>query len=101
MKTLCATAVVGGALLAAATPASADTGDLCAAPWQWNGPLALLHEDHASGYVSCNDDHAAGDHGISVLDDGCAMPWRWNGPLEIFTFDRPPSRAACDGPPAG
>ncbi|MCR3746379.1 hypothetical protein [Lentzea californiensis] len=102
-KTLFATAVFGGAVLAAAIPASAgqhdEPGDhLCAAPWQWNGPLSLLHESHAPGYVACT--RVGGGSRVSVLD-ACDTPWSWNGPLEIFTVDRPPSYAACDGDPAG
>ncbi|WP_189160341.1 hypothetical protein [Lentzea pudingi] len=103
-KTLFATAVIGGAVLAAAIPASAGQHDgpgdrLCAAPWQWNGPLSLLDEGHAPGYVACT--RARGGSPVSVLDAACVTPWRWNGPLEIFTVDRPASYAACDGAPAG
>ncbi|KOV80623.1 hypothetical protein [Nocardia sp. NRRL S-836] len=104
-KAFLATAVVGGALLAAAVPAAAGEDDrpggrLCAAPWQWNGPLSLLHEGPVPGYVTCADDRATGGGTVSVLDDACAVPWRWNGPLEIFTVDSP-ARLACDGDPAG
>ncbi|MEU7479366.1 hypothetical protein AB0A63_25490 [Lentzea sp. NPDC042327] len=96
-KSLLATAVVGGALLAAGAPASAGehsraggirvADNFCAAPWLWNGPAALLHEGHAPGYATCTDVRTAGDDAVSVLDDACAAPWRWNGPLEIFTID--------------
>ncbi|HUQ57860.1 hypothetical protein [Lentzea sp.] len=103
--TILATAVIGGAVLAVSGPASADehdrVGSLCAAPWQWNGPLSLLHEGHAPGYVACRGSHVGGRADISVLDDSCFAPWRWNGPLEILTVDRSPSRTACDGNPAG
>jgi hypothetical protein len=103
--TLAATAVIGGAVLAVSGPASADEhdrdGSLCAAPWQWNGPLSLLHEGHALGYVACHGDHGGGRADISVLDDACFAPSQWNGPLEILTVDRSPSHAACDGTPAG
>ncbi|SEQ78429.1 hypothetical protein [Lentzea albida] len=111
-KTLLATAVIGGALLAAAGPAAAGEHDrdggisvadnLCAAPWQWNGPLSLLHEGHAPGYAACNDNHTGrGGDGISVLDNACVAPWQWNGPLEIFTVDHSPSYVACNGNSAG
>lgn len=110
-KTLFATAVIGGALLAAAAPASAGEHDrsggisvadnLCAAPWQWNGPASLLHEGHAPGYAACNDNHADGGHGISVLNNACVAPWQWNGPLEIFTVDHSPSYVACNGNTSG
>ncbi len=102
-KTLFATAVVGGALLAAAVPAAGEhdrSDDLCAAPWQWNGPISLLYEGHAPGYAAC-DDRAAGGDDISVLDNACALPWQWNGPLEIFTVDHAPSYVACNGNSAG
>ena len=109
-KTLLSTAVVGGALLAAAAPASAGEHDrsdgigvadnLCAAPWLWNGPLSLLYENHTPGYAACNDDHAARGDGISVLNNACAAPWQWNGPLEIFTVDHS-SYVACDGNTSG
>ncbi len=100
-KAVFATAVVG-ALFAAAVPASAGVADrfggaadLCAAPWQWNGPLSLLHEGHAPGYTACDDSPAPrGDSGIG---DACSLPWRWNGPLEIVTVQHSPSSAACEG----
>lgn len=105
-KTLFATAVVGGALLVVA-PASAGehhrdggvrvAGNFCAAPWQWNGPLSLLHEGHAPGYAACADNRATGGAGVGVPADACVTPWRWNDPLEIFTVDRSRSSAACDG----
>ena len=105
-KTLAVTAAVGGVLLAIA-PANAgghdrsrDAGvadNLCAAPWQWNGPLALLHEDYATGYVTCHDHRSDGRSGLSVADDACLQPWRWNGPLEIFTVDPSPRYTACTG----
>ena len=103
-KALLATAVVGGAVLAAAIPASAGQHDgpggrLCAAPWQWNGPLSLLHDSHAPGYVACTRARS-GPH-VSVLDAACVTPWPWTGPLEIFTVDHPAPHAACDGDPAG
>ncbi|MCX2955179.1 hypothetical protein [Lentzea sp. NEAU-D7] len=106
-KTLFATAAIGGALLAAAAPASAGergigvADNFCAAPWQWNGPLSLLHEGHVPGYVACNDNHAAGRDSISVLNNACVAPWQWNGPLEIFTIDHSPSYAACNGDTSG
>ncbi|ANZ42833.1 hypothetical protein BBK82_17880 [Lentzea guizhouensis] len=101
-KTLAATAAVGGVLLAI-TPASAGEHDrsaadsLCAAPWQWNGPLSLLHESSTPGYVACHDDHAGRRSDLSVADDACLQPWRWNGPLEIFTVGPSPFHAACAG----
>jgi hypothetical protein len=110
-KALFTTAVIGGALLAATAPASAGehdrsggirvAGNLCAAPWQWNGPASLLHEGHVPGYAACDDDHAADDQRISVLDNACVSPWRWNGPLEIFTIDHSPSYVACDSNTSG
>ncbi|WP_089949116.1 hypothetical protein [Lentzea xinjiangensis] len=104
-KTLLATAVAGGAVLAAASDEDrSGTGvadGLCAAPWHWNGPLALLHEGHAPGYTSCGDAPAGlRDADISVADDACPPPQRWNGPLEIFTVDHSPSPAGCGGDPA-
>ncbi|GGU63530.1 hypothetical protein [Lentzea flava] len=111
-KTLLATAVIGGAMLVAASPALAgDEGrdghgisiadNLCAAPWQWNGPFSLLHEGHAPGYAACNDNHAAGGSDISIANNACLLPWQWNGPLEVFTVDHAPSYVACNGNSAG
>ena len=105
-KTLFATAVAGGALLAVVAPASAGEHDrsaadiLCAAPWQWNGPLALLHGDHAPGHVACGENTSGHrDAGITVLDSACVAPWQWNGPLEIFTVT--PFYAVCNGNSSG
>ena len=112
-KTLIATAVIGGAMLVAAAPASAGEEDragghgisiadnLCAAPWQWNGPASLLHEGHAPGYAACNDNEAGGGSDISIANNACLLPWQWNGPLEIFTVDHAPSYVACNGNSAG
>ncbi|WP_434452876.1 hypothetical protein [Lentzea sp. E54] len=90
-------AAVGGALLAVAAFSSADgiqvADHLCAAPWQWNGPLSLLHESYVPGYAVCDGDRAGGGSDISVLDAACAAPWQWNGPLEIYTADH---SASCD-----
>ncbi|SDJ71790.1 hypothetical protein SAMN04488074_10329 [Lentzea albidocapillata subsp. violacea] len=101
-KPALATAVIGGVMLAATASVSAgqhDHHDLCAAPWQWNGPLSLLHEGHTSGYAACNDNHAGGRSDISVLDDACVAPWQWIRPVEIFTVDQP--YVACNGDSAG
>ncbi|WP_112262307.1 hypothetical protein [Lentzea terrae] len=112
-KTLVATAVIGGAMLVAASPASAgDEGragghgisiadNLCAAPWQWNGPASLLHEGHAPGYAACNDNHAGGGSDISIANNACLLPWQWNGPVELLTVDHSPSYVACNGNSAG
>ncbi|SMC66798.1 hypothetical protein [Lentzea albidocapillata] len=104
-----ATAVIGGAMLAATASVTAGEHDhhddmsvgdnLCAAPWQWNGPLLLLHEGHTSGYAACNDNHAGGRSDISVLDNACVAPWQWTRPVEIFTVDHP--YVACTGNSAG
>ncbi len=69
-KALLATAVIGGAMLAAAAPASAGDEDrsgpgagisiannLCAAPWHWEGPLNILTGGDTS-YVACNGNSA-------------------------------------------
>ncbi|WP_090046923.1 hypothetical protein [Lentzea fradiae] len=99
-----AATAAGGAALAVVAPASAGKHDhaatLCAAPWQWNGPLSLLHAGHASGYAACGGGHGRGSD-ISVLDDACAVPWGWDGPLEIVTVDLSRSHFACDRDPAG
>ncbi|MFF1615686.1 hypothetical protein ACFVYA_48820 [Amycolatopsis sp. NPDC058278] len=113
-KTLFAAAVIGGAMLAVAAPASAgevghhpgggiSIGDnLCAAPWQWNGPIEALHAGHAPSYAACNNNSTGGGHGgISILDNACLLPWQWNGPLELLTVDHNPSYVACNGNSAG
>src|SRR5690349_7321755 len=81
-KTLFAAAVIGGAMLAVAAPASAGEGhhpggggisigdNLCAAPWQWNGPFEVLHAGHAPSYAACNNNSTGGGHGgISILNN--------------------------------
>ncbi len=112
-KTLFAAAVIGGAMLAVAAPASAGEGhhpgggisigdNLCAAPWQWNGPIEALHAGHAPSYAACNNNSTGGGHGgISILDNACLLPWQWNGPLELLTVDHNPSYVACNGNSAG
>ena len=114
-KTLFAAAIIGGAMLAVAAPAFAGEGgghqpgggisigdNLFAAPWQWNGPLELLHTGHAPSYAACNNNSTdGGNGGISILNNACVLPWQWNGPIELLTVDHNPSYVACNGNSAG
>jgi hypothetical protein len=114
-------AVVTGASLATccalALPASAATtgragsyGDggtgssflnnLCAAPWQWNGPGEALTLGHMAVYAACNGNKvssAGSGQGASFLNNLCAAPWQWNGPGEAFTAQHTADYTACNG----
>jgi|SRR5687768_12198702 hypothetical protein len=109
-KMLLATAVIGGAMLAAAAPASAGEdhdrsgpgisilGNACVAPWHWEGPGNIATTGDTT-YAVCNDNSTHGG-GISIADNACVAPWHWEGPLNILTSGDT-SYVVCNGNSAG
>ncbi|MBC6450124.1 hypothetical protein [Actinokineospora xionganensis] len=74
-------------------------GNLCVAPWQWNGPIEALTAGHTAGYVACNGNTVGtdgGGHHLSILDNACVAPWQWNGPIEALTVGHTADYVACN-----
>lgn len=72
-------------------------GNLCVAPWQWNGPIEAATVGHVADYAACNGNGNDNGADVSILDNLCVAPWQWNGPIEALTGGHITSYAACNG----
>jgi hypothetical protein len=107
-RTLIVSAIVGGALVAAAGTASASpatqgmaqhhsfgiANNACVLPWNWVGPGNAGDGGAVDHYRACN---GRGDDEGGIANNACIAPWLWNGPLNVLDPDSTTNYSACNG----
>lgn len=90
---------VGGAVASTASAQDVPTGgignNVCAAPWQWNGPGTLGLSGQTTTYETCGGTGASSEEGFGLFNNACLLPWQWNGPFNAMLTGNTTTYSSC------